>query len=113
VRRKYNRLQHRRNIVKWQSCGLSGREALNVRQMCGASKADNQGVKADGRDNPGPPCPRCGAPDPTPIVYGYPDNEMLMMAERGEVVLGGCCIYPGMTFKCCRLCGKRYGAVGE
>jgi hypothetical protein len=57
----------------------------------------------------GKTCPRCCAPDPIPIAYGYPDEELFEMAERGEIVLGGCCFYPGMPFKCCWFCGKRYG----
>jgi hypothetical protein len=45
------------------------------------------------------------------IAYGFPGRELFEMAERGEVALGGCCLYPGMPFNCCRFCGKRYGAV--
>jgi hypothetical protein len=37
-----------------------------------------------------PPCPRCGSTDALEIVYGLPDIELGMAAERREVVLGGC-----------------------
>ena len=36
-------------------------------------------------------CPVCGG-KLVPIVYGEPMGELMEMAERGEVVLGGCCI---------------------
>ena len=36
-------------------------------------------------------CPSCGG-KVVPIVYGEPMGELMEMAERGEVVLGGCCI---------------------
>lgn len=38
-----------------------------------------------------PPCPRCGART-VPILRGYPTAEGFAMAERGEVVLGGCVV---------------------
>ena len=36
-------------------------------------------------------CPTCGRPS-TPIVYGYPEAEIMQAAKRGEVALGGCVI---------------------
>lgn len=39
-------------------------------------------------------CPTCGAPT-LPIIYGMPDSELFEQAERGEVVLGGCCLPMG------------------
>ena len=36
-------------------------------------------------------CPACGRPG-IPIVYGLPGPETFVAAERGEVVIGGCCI---------------------
>lgn len=36
-------------------------------------------------------CPYCGESDQViPVFYGYPSHELFMMAERGEVYLGGC-----------------------
>lgn len=36
-------------------------------------------------------CPICGG-NIVPIVYGMPIGELEEKADRGEVVLGGCCI---------------------
>ena len=36
-------------------------------------------------------CPKCGE-KVVSIVYGLPMGELFEKAERGEVVLGGCCI---------------------
>lgn len=36
-------------------------------------------------------CPICGG-KVVPIVYGMPTGELEEKADRGEVVLGGCCI---------------------
>lgn len=36
-------------------------------------------------------CPICNG-KVVPIVYGEPSCELFEAAERGEVVLGGCCI---------------------
>ena len=37
-------------------------------------------------------CPNCGAHSVVRIIYGYPGPELFERAERGEVMLGGCCI---------------------
>ncbi len=52
-----------------------------------------------------PPCPRCGARDPVPIVYGYPDLELGEAERRGEVILGGCLVGPESPEFECRACG--------
>lgn len=36
-------------------------------------------------------CPICGG-KVVPIVYGMPTGDLEEKADRGEVVLGGCCI---------------------
>lgn len=36
-------------------------------------------------------CPKCGG-KVVKIVYGEPSPELFEMADRKEVVLGGCCI---------------------
>lgn len=38
-----------------------------------------------------PACPACGAPS-LPIVYGMPGPELMDLADRGAVILGGCII---------------------
>jgi hypothetical protein len=37
-------------------------------------------------------CPNCGAKAVVRIVYGYPGAALIERAERGEVMLGGCCL---------------------
>ena len=37
-------------------------------------------------------CPGCGGSRVVRVVYGMPDLELFNALERGEVVLGGCCI---------------------
>lgn len=36
-------------------------------------------------------CPVCGAVG-RPIVFGLPGPDLFEAAERGEVLLGGCCV---------------------
>jgi hypothetical protein len=36
--------------------------------------------------------PACRSANVLPIVYGYPDFELLQEAEAGRVALGGCCL---------------------
>ena len=48
-------------------------------------------MEAEKRKRDVDPCPKCGHSDlVVPIVYGYPTNEAMEAAERGEVILGGC-----------------------
>jgi hypothetical protein len=43
-----------------------------------------------------PRCPDCpGAPAGVRIVHGFPSAELFEAAERGEIVLGGCEVFPG------------------
>lgn len=53
---------------------------------------------------PFPPCPRCGSRDAVEIIYGLPDLELGVAAERGEVVLGGCIIGDASSDYQCRGC---------
>lgn len=39
-------------------------------------------------------CPHCGAAL-VPIVYGFPAPDAFEQVARGEIVLGGCMMYPG------------------
>ncbi len=39
-------------------------------------------------------CPHCGA-RLEPIVYGFPAPDAFEQVARGEIVLGGCMMYPG------------------
>lgn len=56
-------------------------------------------------------CPRCGATEVVPIVYGYPSRTTFEAAARGEVALGGCVVFAhAPTWRClaCRLEGPRW-----
>jgi len=57
-----------------------------------------------------PKCPECGSEDTLEIVYGHPTQELSEEAERGEVVLGGCCIDGGAPDRVCRACGHNWQA---
>jgi hypothetical protein len=52
------------------------------------------------------PCPRCGSTDAVRVLYGYPSSEMAEAERRGEVVLGGCMIWPESPDYECRDCGS-------
>ena len=61
--------------------------------------------------DPAPPaCTRCGSLDTIPIAYGLPGPEMMAEAERGEIVLGGCCIEEDQPTHECRACGTSFDA---
>ncbi len=50
-------------------------------------------------------CPGCDAPLPW-IAWGYPDDELMAAAERGEVILGGCVVNAPVMLRCPR-CNRR------
>jgi hypothetical protein len=54
-------------------------------------------------------CPACGAKAIVRIAYGLPSPELVEKADRGEVVLGGCCLAHGSKLWACRDCGHRGG----
>jgi hypothetical protein len=58
------------------------------------------------RSYPSGPCPRCGATDTLPILYGWPDVEMLELESEGQIVLGGCVLRPEAWQ--CRECKARW-----
>jgi hypothetical protein len=51
-------------------------------------------------------CPRCSSPKFVPFVYGYPSEEGIAAAKRGEIVFAGCSVdMDGPRWYCpaCRL----------
>ena len=54
-----------------------------------------------------PACPKCGSEQVLPIAYGLPGPEMWEMANRGEIVLGGCVVDSPQWS--CQACGWRWG----
>jgi hypothetical protein len=58
----------------------------------------------------GPDCPKCGAADAMPILFGLPTHEGMLEAYRGDAVLGGCCVDGSEPTHQCRACDHRFGA---
>lgn len=56
-------------------------------------------------ETPRPPCPSCGHDRWLPILFGFPTEEALRMARRGEVALGGCSIIDETPHVECARCG--------
>ena len=52
-------------------------------------------------------CSHCGA-KVLRIQYGYPGPELFEAAERGELLLGGCCISPDSPDYACPCCGQTF-----
>ena len=52
-------------------------------------------------------CLHCGA-KVLCIQYGYPGPDMMEAAERGEILLGGCCINPDSPDYACPTCGQAF-----
>ena len=52
-------------------------------------------------------CKHCGC-EVLPIIYGLPAPTLLEAAERGELILGGCCIPQENPDYQCPICGQRY-----
>ena len=46
-------------------------------------------------------CPKCKKNEAVQILYGYPGNEMRESAQKKEIVLGGCIIYPNNPNRQC------------
>jgi hypothetical protein len=58
-------------------------------------------------DDTPPPCPECEERSATPIIYGNPSSEMLVVARLGDIVLGGIAEQADAPEWLCS-CGKRY-----
>ena len=58
-------------------------------------------------------CPECGSTNVVPIVYGLPPPEAGEEAERGEIVLGGCCVMDDSSTRHCRDCEHEWGRFGD
>ena len=54
-------------------------------------------------------CPACSSNDTVKILYGEPTYEDFKAAERGEFVLGGCCISDISPTRQCKACGQEFG----
>ena len=54
-------------------------------------------------------CPHCRSTRVVPIEYGLPPIEIAPQADRGELVLGGCCVSDGDPTWHCFACGAAFG----
>lgn len=61
--------------------------------------------------SPATACPRCRSDDTIPIVYGYPGPELMEAMERGEIMLGGCCIEDHQPLWHCRKCRHEFPSL--
>ncbi len=58
-------------------------------------------------------CPECGAVAVVPIAYGHPVVETFEAADRGEVMLGGCCVTDHDPQWGCTACKARFFSEGD
>ena len=63
------------------------------------------------RESKPPKCPKCGGSKVVRVVYGRPSSELTEMAERREVVLGGCCVNGDEREWVCRECNHDFGRL--
>lgn len=52
--------------------------------------------------------PACGEKASVPILYGMPSYEAYEAAQRGESVIGGCCIDLDAPERQCTRCGHAW-----
>ena len=53
-------------------------------------------------------CPSCGAKTGVNILYGFPSQEAIECVERGDLVLGGCCVEGDEPDRQCVQCGHQW-----
>jgi hypothetical protein len=54
-------------------------------------------------------CPKCSNKDSVvEIVYGFPGSDLIEMAQRGEILLGGCCIFEDAPEYYCKKCDLKF-----
>lgn len=53
-------------------------------------------------------CPQCHQKTGVDILYGMPTIEAFEQAERGEIVLGGCCAESDSPERQCTACGHQW-----
>ncbi len=97
-------------MTRLGKCGLSAAAVAVVACVtaAGVGGAAEENVAAveetEGCEEP-PPCPECGSSESVvPIIYGYPSEELVEAAAKGEVKLGGCIVTgddPGWHCKSC------------
>ncbi|WPX08760.1 hypothetical protein [Anaerocellum danielii] len=53
-------------------------------------------------------CPKCGSKNVLEILYGYPDYKAFEEAEKGNIILGGCCISDNSPDFHCKDCNYEW-----
>lgn len=53
-------------------------------------------------------CPSCQKAEGIPLIWGFPDKDLLQRSTRGEVELGGCVVSNLKINRHCRSCGHRW-----
>lgn len=53
-------------------------------------------------------CPACRKKHGVDILYGMPTGQTFEMAERGDIVLGGCCLLIDAPERECTSCGHQW-----
>lgn len=66
-------------------------------------------MSAGGSDMNKTRCPHCGSVNTVRISYGLPTERAFEAEKRGELVLGGCCIFPDNPTRHCKDCGHDFG----
>ena len=49
-------------------------------------------------------CPKCKKRNSIRVVYGYPGEEMMKSAQKGEISLGGCIVGRNSPDRFCKTC---------
>jgi len=60
-----------------------------------------------------PKCPKCGGENTVPICYGLPMYETYEKEQKGELVLGGCCVSGDSPSWYCKDCKNSWGKHSE
>lgn len=57
-------------------------------------------------------CPKCQKLSAARIIYGLPTPDIYEVWDRGQIILGGCCIWENMPDWMCRECGYAWNRYG-
>ncbi|TVR12674.1 MAG: hypothetical protein EA401_08505 [Planctomycetota bacterium] len=59
-------------------------------------------------NQPVPICPQCGSENVIPIIYGMPDEDLVLRDAQGEAKIGGVAEYPDSPTWHCQACGHEW-----
>ena len=82
----------------------------NLNSCPNPTEKKNQMKKVGGSDTSTPAaqekCQKCGSTEFIPVCYGYPSAEGWEKYEKGELILGGCCVLGEQPNRVCKICNK-------